>query len=91
MKGKIGIDIMQIIVTLAIVIITTLFSAYFSGFASKADVDIQFSKIESSFIAGDKENVHKINEVRAETIAKFDKILTAFCILDKKTCTLKER
>lgn len=74
------IDFSGVLITFLVAGIMTLVSFYFSGFAPKASVDLQFSEVKA-----------EIKAVDTKQDAKFDKILSGFCIIDKRTCQLKEK
>jgi sensor domain CHASE-containing protein len=64
------------VTSLIVALITFLFFSYFSSFATKAEV----FKVENRL---DK----KINSVEHS----IDKVLSGLCIIDQRTCKLKEK
>lgn len=73
-------DFVNIITTLGIAGAITLISSYFSNFAPEAKVDLQIQEVKA-----------EIKAVDVKQEAKFDKILSGFCIIDARTCTLREK
>ena len=78
-------SIIGALISVIVLTLSFLVSFYVSSFASKSSMDLMASELK----AVDAKTISELEKSNLEVNAKFDKILTALCLINSRTCKLR--